>query len=101
MVEHSYHCTLTRRSNFRKRVFELKIKIFVLMKNSTKQHILTTQSILKFVHFRRKTIIGENITYFRIGVRVRVVPRRSSLDHEAQPDEVTFLLLVVDLLILF
>jgi hypothetical protein len=50
------------------------------------------------VHFRRKTIVGEIITYIR--VEIRVVPRRSSLGHEAQPGEVAFLLLVVDLLIL-
>jgi hypothetical protein len=84
-------------SNFSKRVFKLEIKIFVLTKNSTKQLVLTTQSILKFMHFRRKTIVGDIITY----IRVRVVSQRSSLDHEAQPGEVTFLLPVVDLLILF
>jgi hypothetical protein len=83
----------------RKNVFQLKIKIFVLTKNSAKKLVLTTQSILKFVHLRRKTIIGEIITYIRVGVRV--VPRRSSLGHEAQHCEFAFLLLVVDLLILF
>jgi hypothetical protein len=61
------------------------------MKNSAKQLVLTTQSILKFVHYRRETIGVE--------VRVRVVLRRSSLGHEAQPGEVAFLTL--DLLILF
>jgi hypothetical protein len=49
------------------------------------------------MHFRGKTIIGEIITYIGVGV----VPRRSSLGHEAQPSEVVFLLLVVDLLIFF
>jgi hypothetical protein len=53
------------------------------------------------MHFRRKTIVGEIITYIGVRVGIRVVPRRSSLDHEAQPGEVTFLLLVVDLLIFF
>jgi hypothetical protein len=86
-------------SNFSKRVFKLKIKIFVLTKNFAKQFVLTTQSILKFVHFIRKTIIGEIITYTR--VRVRVVPQRSYLGHEAQPDEVAFPLLIVDILFLF
>jgi hypothetical protein len=86
-------------SNFSKRVFKLKIKIFVLTKNSAKKFVLTTQSILNFVHFRRKTIVGEIITYIRLGVRV--VPRRSSPGHEAQPCEVAFPLLVVVLLILF
>jgi hypothetical protein len=71
------------------------------MKNSTKQLVLPTQSILKFVPFIRKTIIGEIIAYIGIRVEVRVVPRRAYLGHEAQPGEVTFLLLVVDLLILF
>jgi hypothetical protein len=69
------------------------------MKNSAKQLVLTTQSILKFVHYRRETIICEIITYIGVEVRVRVVPRRSSLGHEAQPGEVAFLAL--DLLILF
>jgi hypothetical protein len=51
------------------------------------------------MHFRRKTIVGEIIT--NIGVGIKVVMRRSSLGHEAHPGEVTFLLLVVDLLIFF
>jgi hypothetical protein len=51
------------------------------------------------MHFRRKTILGEIITYIR--VRVRVVPWRTSLGHEAQLGEVAFPLPVVDLLILF
>jgi hypothetical protein len=50
-------------------------------------------------HFRRTANRGEITTYIRI--EVRVVPRGPSLGHEAQPDEVAFLLLVVDLLILF
>jgi hypothetical protein len=75
--------------------------IFVLMKNFAKQLVLATQSILKFMHFRRKTIVGEIITYIGVRVRIRVVPQRSSLGHEAQPVEVAFLLLVVDLLIFF
>jgi hypothetical protein len=69
------------------------------MENSTKKFVLTTQSILKFLHFRRETIVGEIIT--DIGVRVRVVPLRSFLGHEAQPGEVAFFLLAVDLLIVF
>jgi hypothetical protein len=89
----------SERSNFSKRVFNLKSKIFVLTENSTKQFVLTTQGILKFVHFRREIIVGEIITY--IGVGVRVVLRRSSLGHKAQLGEVAFLLLVVDLLIVF
>jgi hypothetical protein len=99
MIEHSYHCASTRGKKFHKRVFKLNNKIFVLTKNSVKQFVLITQSILKFVHFRRKTIVGEIITYIRVGVKV--VPRRSSLGHEAQPGEVAFPLLVVDLLIFF
>jgi hypothetical protein len=51
------------------------------------------------MHFRRKTIVGEIITY--IGVGFRVVLKRSSLGHEAQSGEVAFLLLVVGLLIFF
>jgi hypothetical protein len=57
-------------NNFNKRVFKLKIKIFVLTKNSKKKLVLTTQGILKFMHFRRKTIVGEIITYIRVGVGV-------------------------------
>jgi hypothetical protein len=53
------------------------------------------------MHFRRKTIIGEIITYIGVGDAIRVVPHRSSLGHEAQPGEVAFLLLMVDLLIFF
>jgi hypothetical protein len=79
----------------------LKLKIFVLTKNSTKEFVLTIQSILKFVHFRRKTNIGEIITYIIVRVGIRVVPQRPSFGHEAQPGEVAFLLLVVDIFILF
>jgi hypothetical protein len=61
---------------------------------------LTTQGILKYVHFRRKTIVGEIITYIRVRVRIRIVPQRNTLGHEVQPSEVIFLLVVVDLLIL-
>jgi hypothetical protein len=70
------------------------------MKNSAKQLVLTTQGIFKFMHFRRNTIVGEIITYIGVGVRNRVVLLRSSLGDEAQPGEVIFLLLVVDLLII-
>jgi hypothetical protein len=79
----------------------LRLRSLFLWKNYTKQHVLTTQGILKFVHLRRKTIVGEIITYIRIEVEVRVVLWRSSLGHEAQPGEVAFLLLVVVLLIFF
>jgi hypothetical protein len=55
------------------------------------------------MHFKKNTIIVEIITYIevRVRVRIRVVPQRSSLGHEAQPGEVTLPLLVVDLLIIF
>jgi hypothetical protein len=53
------------------------------------------------VHFRRKTIVHEIITYIEVGLRIRVASWRSSLGHEAQHGEVAYLLLVVDLLILF
>jgi hypothetical protein len=87
--------------NFSKGFFKLKLKIFVLMKNSTKKIGLTTQGIIKYMHFRRKTSVGEIITYTRVGVGIRVVPQRSSLGHEAQHGGVAFLLSVVDLLLLF
>jgi hypothetical protein len=79
----------------------LRLRSLFSQKNSAKQLILTTQSILKFLHFTRKTIIGKIITYIRVGVGIGVVPQRSSLGHEAQPGEVAFLLLVIDLLIFF
>jgi hypothetical protein len=53
------------------------------------------------MHFKRKAIVDEIITYIGVRVRNRVVLWRSSLGHEAQPGEVASLLFVVDLLIVF
>jgi hypothetical protein len=64
------------------------------MKNYTKQLILTTQSNLKFIHFRRNTIVGEIITYIEVRVRISVVLSRSSLTCSGY-DHLDVLLLVI------
>jgi hypothetical protein len=83
-----------KRTNLRKRIFQLKIQHFVLTKNLAKQFVLVAKGIVKLNDFERKTIGGWIITYIR--VRVRDVSRRHA--HEAKVGEVT--LLVLDLLIL-
>jgi hypothetical protein len=45
-------------SNFRKRVFQFKIQLFVLTKKLAKQLILVAQSILKLDNLGRKTLEG-------------------------------------------
>jgi hypothetical protein len=45
----------SKRSNFSKRVFHLKIKIFVLMKNLTEQLVLIAQSILKLDNLKKNS----------------------------------------------
>jgi hypothetical protein len=45
----------SKRSNLRKRTLKLKIQIYVLMKNLTKQLVLVVKSIFKFGDSRRKT----------------------------------------------
>jgi hypothetical protein len=57
-----------KRSNFRKRVFQLKIQIFVLMKNSAKQLVLVAQNNLKLGNSQGKTLEGYIITYIGVGV---------------------------------
>jgi hypothetical protein len=73
----------SKRSNLRKRTLKLKIQLFVLAKNLTKQLVLVAKSIFNFGDSQRKTLGGWVITY--IGVGVRDVPRR--LAHEAKVDE--------------
>jgi hypothetical protein len=84
-----------KRSNFRKRVFQLKIQIFVLTKNSVKQLVLVAQNNLKLGNSQGKTLEGYIITY--IGVGVGGVPWR--FVHKAQTGEV--FLVALDLVILF
>jgi hypothetical protein len=77
----------SKRSNFRKNTFKLKIQFLVFMKNLVKQFVLIAQSILKLDDSLRKNRGGWIITYIR--VRVRDVSRR--LAHEAKVGEVTWL----------
>jgi hypothetical protein len=48
----------SKRSNLRKRTLKLKIQLFVLVKNLTKQLVLVAKSIFKFGDSQRKTIGG-------------------------------------------
>jgi hypothetical protein len=48
----------SKRSNLRKRTLKLKIQLFVLSKNLTKQLILITKCIFKFGDSQRKTLGG-------------------------------------------
>jgi hypothetical protein len=48
----------SKRSNLRKRTLKLKIQLFVLAKNLTKQLVLAAKSILKFGDSQRKTLGG-------------------------------------------
>jgi hypothetical protein len=84
-----------KRSNFRKRIFQLKIQPFVLTENSAKQFALIAQGILKLDNFQRKTLEGQIFTY----IRVRVGDVSWGFAHEAKSGEVA--LLALDLLILF
>jgi hypothetical protein len=48
----------SKRSNLRKRTLKLKIQLFVLVKNLTKQHVLVAKSIFKFGDSQRNTLGG-------------------------------------------
>jgi hypothetical protein len=48
----------SKRSNLRKRTLKLKIQLFVLTKNLTKQLVLVAKSIFKFNDSQRKTLEG-------------------------------------------
>jgi hypothetical protein len=79
----------SKRSNLRKRTLKLKIQLFVLAKNLTRELVLVAKGILKFGNSQRKTLERWVITY--IGVRVRDVSRW--LAHEAKVGEVACLAL--------
>jgi hypothetical protein len=79
----------SKRSNLRKRTLKLKIQLFVLMEDLTKQLVLVAKSIFKFDDSQRKTLRGWIITY--IGVIVRDVSR--SFSHEVKAGEVARLAL--------
>jgi hypothetical protein len=79
----------SKRSNLRKRTLKLKIQLFVLTKNLTKQLVFVAKSIFKFGDSQRKNLGRWVITY--IGVGVRDVPRQ--LAHEAKASKVTRLAL--------
>jgi hypothetical protein len=78
-----------KKNNLRKGTLKLKIQLFVLMKNLTKQLVLIAKGILKLNDSQRSTIGGWIITYIRVGVRD--VSRR--LTHEAKAGEVNCLAL--------
>jgi hypothetical protein len=48
----------SKRSNLRKGTLKLKIQLFVLMKNLTKQLVLVAKSIFKFGDSQRKILGG-------------------------------------------
>jgi hypothetical protein len=48
----------SKRSNLRKSTLKLKIQLFVLTKNLTKQLVLVVKSIFKFSNSQRKTLGG-------------------------------------------
>jgi hypothetical protein len=72
----------SKRSNFRKSTFKLKIQFLVLTKNLAKQLVLIAKGILKLNDSQIKTLRGWIITY----IGVRDVSRW--LAHEAKPGEV-------------
>jgi hypothetical protein len=48
----------SKRSNFRKRIFQLKIQLFVLTENLAKQLVLVAQGTLKLRDSQGKTLEG-------------------------------------------
>jgi hypothetical protein len=56
MVCHSYHHAWIKEKQFRKRILQLKIQLFVFMKNLAKQLVLVAQSILKLSDSQIKTL---------------------------------------------
>jgi hypothetical protein len=48
----------SKRSNFRRSTFQLKIQLFILMKNLTKQLILVAKGILKLDDSKGETLEG-------------------------------------------
>jgi hypothetical protein len=77
----------SKRSNFRRSTFKIKIKLLVLTKNLAKQLVFVAKDILKLNDSQRKTIGGSIITYIRVGVGD--VSRRFA--HEAKVGEVAWL----------
>jgi hypothetical protein len=57
-----------QRNNFRRRIFKLKIQLFVFTKNLAMELVLVSQSILKHGNSQRKTLEGYIITYIGVGV---------------------------------
>jgi hypothetical protein len=77
----------SKSSNLRKRNLKLKIQLFVLTKNLTKQLVLVAKSIFKFGDSQRKTLGRWVITYIGVG------DVRRWLAHEAKASEVARLAL--------
>jgi hypothetical protein len=59
----------SKRSNFRKDTFKLKIQFLVFTENLAKQLVLVAKVTLKLGDSQRKTLEGQIITYIRVGVR--------------------------------
>jgi hypothetical protein len=78
-------------SNLRQRTLKIKIQLFILTKNLTKQLALVAKSIFKFSDSQRNTLRGWVITYIRVRVGVRDVLRQ--LAQEAKAGEVARLAL--------
>jgi hypothetical protein len=53
----------SKRSNFRKRIFQLKIQLFVLTEDLAKQFVLVAQRILKLSNPQGKSLEVKIITY--------------------------------------
>jgi hypothetical protein len=81
MAWHSYHRASIEDKQSQKRTLKLKIQLFVLTEDLTKQLVLVAKSIFKFDDSQRKTLGGWVITY--IGARVRDVPRWLTLEAKA------------------
>jgi hypothetical protein len=79
----------SKRSNLRKRTLKLKIQLFVLTEDHTKQLVFFAKDILKLNDSQIKTLEGWIITY----IRVRVEDVSRWLAHEAKAGEVACLAL--------
>jgi hypothetical protein len=77
----------SKRSNFRRSTFKIKIKLLVLTKNLAKQLVFVAKDILKLNDSQRKTIGGSIITY----IRVEVGDVSIRFAHEAKVGEVAWL----------
>jgi hypothetical protein len=77
----------SKRGNFRRSTFQLKIQLLILTKNLTKQLVLVVKGIFKLDDSQGKTLGGWIITYIRVG------DVSWSFTHEAKAGEVAYLAL--------